>query len=247
MNEEPVQFIGKVSMVSIVLTVILEILFFLLFSAFRINLLFLILLLPLFLVLSFMYLVHFPNVKIRQRMGEVDRELVFAGRHMLIELRAGIPLFDAMASVTKDYGEASKEFAKIVEKITTGVPADVAMHEIAELNPSNSFKRVILQIINSIRSGSDVANGLEAVLDQVSREQVIELKAYAQKLNPLAMFYMLFGIIFPSLGVALMIIILSFFGVAAPGTLLIGILSLLTIMQYLFMTMIETSRPKYYI
>ena len=197
---------------------------------------------------SFLYAMNYPQVKMHSRAKKMEQELVFAGRHMLIELKSGIPLFDAMLGITRDYGEVSAEFNKVVEKITLGVPMGAALHEIAEENPSQYFKRVVLQVANSIASGSDVATALEASLDQVSNEQTLELKAYGQKLNPIVMFFMIFGIILPSLGVAFLIIMVSFLGGSAvsfgPSTLF-WILLAIGLLQFLFLTMVESSRPKF--
>ncbi|MEM4348038.1 MAG: type II secretion system F family protein [Candidatus Anstonellaceae archaeon] len=202
---------------------------------------------PIYLVLSFLYLMQFPKAKASIRAKKIDQELVFAGRHMLIELKSGVPLFDAMLGISQDYGEVSVEFNKIVEKVTLGVPLGVALHEVAENNPSQHFKRVVLQMANSLSSGADIAVALEAVLDQISKEQLIELKAYGQKLNPLVMFFMIFGIILPSLGIAFMIILVSFLGSAVTFTQfsLFGFLLAIALIQFIFLTMIESSRPKF--
>ncbi|MEM4554564.1 MAG: type II secretion system F family protein [Candidatus Anstonellaceae archaeon] len=205
------------------------------------------LLFPIYLVLSFFYVIQFPKAKANIRAKKIDQELVFAGRHMLIELKSGVPLFDAMLGISQDYGEVSVEFNKIVEKVTLGVPLGVALHEVAENNPSQHFKRVVLQMANSLASGADIAVALEAVLDQISKEQLIELKAYGQKLNPLVMFFMIFGIILPSLGIAFMIILVSFLGSAVAFTQvsLFGFLLAIALVQFIFLTMIESSRPKF--
>jgi len=189
-----------------------------------------------------------PKLKIIRRGKEIDKEIVFCGRHLLIELRSGVTLFDAMLGVSEDYGEVSKEFNKIVEKITLGVPSSVALHDVASQSPSSYFKRVVLQIANSIASGSDIGDSLEAVLNQVAKEQIIQLKEYGQKLNPLVMFYMLFGIIIPSIGVAFMIIVFSVVGAgfeAIGTTLIAGVFALVAIMQFLFLTVAENARPNF--
>ena len=203
---------------------------------------------PVLIVLCFFYFMNYPRVKAKMRAKLIDSELVFAGRHMLIELKSGVPLFDAMLGVSREYGVVSEEFSKIVEKVTLGLPMGVALHSVAEDNPSQYFNRVCLQMANSLASGSDVALSLEASLDQIAKEQVIELKAYGQKLNPIAMFFMVFGIIMPSLGLAFVIIATSFIGNGALnltfGTLLL-VLVAIGIVQFLLLTAIETSRPKF--
>ncbi|VVB57608.1 Type II secretion system (T2SS), protein F [uncultured archaeon] len=204
--------------------------------------------LPVFFFLTLQYFLMQPRMLSRRRGRKIDQELVFAGRHLLIELRSGVMLFDAMLGVTRDYGEVSREFNKIVEKVTLGVPMAAALHDVAEHCPSNYGRRVILQMANSLSSGSDVADSLESVLEQVSQEQIIQLKAYGQKLNPLVMFYMIFGVILPSLGVAFLIILLSFVGTGlshyGPG-LMVAVFCMVAIIQFMFLSVVENSRPSF--
>lgn len=206
------------------------------------------LLLPVYYSGAFIYCMYYPVVKAKMRARNIDQELVFAWRHVLIELKSGVPLFDALLGVTRDYGEVSAEFNKIVEKVTLGMPLGVALHDVAESNPSRFFRRMVLQMANSLASGSDVSASLESSLEQISREQIIAIKAYGQKLNPLVMFFMIFGIIMPSLGVAFMIILSSFMGGAGltfGPSALFGVLVAVALVQFIFMTMVEASRPKF--
>jgi archaeal flagellar protein FlaJ len=206
------------------------------------------LLLPVFYFLSFLYAMYYPNVKASMRARRMEQELVFAGRHMLIELKSGVTLFDSMLGISRDYGEVSLEFNKVVEKVTLGVPLGVALHEVADSNPSQYFKRMVLQMANSIASGSDVSLTLEASLDQISKEQAISIKAYGQKLNPLVMFFMIFGIILPSLGVAFIIIMTSFLGgtgITFGSSALFGVLVAIGLIQFIFLSMVESSRPRF--
>lgn len=203
---------------------------------------------PIYLLLTFIYSMQLPKVKAQVRARMIDSELLFAGRHLLIGIRAGVPLFEAMGAITRDYGEVSREFAKILEKISLGAPTNVAMYEVANQNPSQMFRRVIMQLTNSLSSGSDVGASLESVFEQISREQIISLHEYGQKLNPIVMFFMIFGVVFPSLGVALGVIFISFMGggLAVDGfTLLGGAFVLIFLMQFMFVSMADSSRPKF--
>ncbi len=245
MPDDPVGFVQKALVGTIVMAFLLGVLLFFLFDMFAVDKALLVVLLPLLFGAAFFYQLQYPNAKAKKRARLVDRELVFAGRQMLIELKAGVPLFDAMLSISRDYGEVSREFAKIAERVNAGVPTDMAMHDVSEDNPSMAFKRVMLQLINSIRSGSDVAKALESVLDQISREQITEMKAYGQKLNPIGMFYMIFGIIMPSLGIAIGIIMFSFLSVSVTNVMLYSVLFVVLILQYIFLTIIESQKPDY--
>ncbi|MEM0438121.1 MAG: type II secretion system F family protein [Candidatus Micrarchaeia archaeon] len=239
------EYIKDVLVVSALLTLILSVCIALFMVVSNGSLLWLVIMVPLLAVVVFLFMMRRVDVVMLSRQRNIDKDLLFAGRQLLIEVRGGIPLYDAIVHLTSDYGEASKAFKEIVDKTNLGVPLDVAMEDVAEETPSKPFKRLVLQIVNSIRSGSDVAVALETILDQMSQEQLIEIKAYGQKLNPLGMFYMLFGIIMPSLGVTLFVTIFTFTGVVLSPAFLFGALLLVLLMQYTFLTMIESSRPRF--
>ncbi|VVB66327.1 Type II secretion system (T2SS), protein F [Candidatus Gugararchaeum adminiculabundum] len=245
MDQEPSEFVAKVILTAFIYSIVITLLASMIFYVNIVSPLLALPFLPLMFIAFFFFFMQQPTVRASKRAREVDKELVFAGRQMLIELRAGIPMFDSMLSISKEYGEVSKEFNKIVEKISVGVPMDIAMHEVSEQNPSSNFKRVILQLVNSLRSGSDVVRSLEVVLDQITREQMIQMRSYGQKLNPLAMFYMLFGVILPSLGIALSIILFSLIGQPLGPSSLILVLVVIALMQYIFLSIIDSSRPNF--
>ncbi|MFA5929444.1 MAG: type II secretion system F family protein [Candidatus Micrarchaeia archaeon] len=248
MNYTPAGFVRYAMSGAVYITAVLLLVAWLLLRSTELSMLLLLALAPVLYVLMFLYLMQFPLVKARQRAKKIEQELVFAGRHMLIELQSGVPLFDAMLGISRDYGPVSEEFNKIVEKVTLGVPLGAAFHEVAENNPSPYFNRLVLQLANSLSSGADVALTLESSLDQISKEQVLELKAYGQKLNPLVMFFMIFGIIMPSLGVAFMIMLVSFLGgsgISFGPSALFGILACIGIIQFIFLSVVESSRPKF--
>ena len=198
----------------------------------------------------FFYLMMYPDAAMMRRQREMDYEIVFACRHIVIALKSGMPLFDTFVGASTGYGAVSRELRKIVDQVTAGVPVNQAMRDVTQYNPSRYFTRILMQITNSISSGSNVAGALESVLDQIAKEQMIALKEYSQKLTPIIMFYMVFGIIVPSLGVVLATVILSAVSGGVKGLssfLLVEIFLLISVVQFLFLEFVETSRPKYLI
>lgn len=249
-SKSPEDFLDGAVLSSILMTIVLTVATAVFFSSMRVEMLWVVPLFLVYLFITFQYFMLYPDVKITKRKKDIDYELVFAGRHLLIALKSGMPLFDSLVGVSKGYGAVSEEFNRIVEKVTLGVSMTQAIREVIQNCPSNDFNRIMLQIANSISSGSDVADSLEVVLNQVFREQVIALKAYGQKLNPLVMFYMIFGIIFPSLGLAFAVILFSLLGSGRFGitaSLLLLVFVCIGIIQFLFLAMVESSRPKYVI
>lgn len=246
MEIEPKDFVLKSIIHALLLAAMLGLLTLILLISIPASPALVIIFAPVLFILAFFYELKVPEVRMMKRKQRIDADIVFAGRQILIELRAGIPLFEAMLSVTEGYGEVSREFSKIAEKTTTGTSIDLAMRQVAEKNPSKAFGRITSQLASSVRSGSDITTAFEGVLEQISREQEIELKAYGQKLNPLAMFYMIMGVILPSLGVVLSIIILSFVNVRIGAEMLLAALAIQVLLQYIFLTMVESARPRLY-
>lgn len=259
MDDNPVMFLEKVVTSTALISVGLIILSYIfLLEPLSYNL---VTDLPMFIVMAiapliliplviFYYLMLYPEAARLRRQKEMDYEIVFAGRHIVIALKSGMPLFDTFVGTSTGYGAVSKEFARIVDKVILGVPTNQAIREVVQYNPSKYFTRMLMQIANALSSGADVGDSLESVLDQISKEQMISLKEYSQKLTPIVMFYMVFGIIVPSLGIVLATVVFSAisggsFGFSS-GILVIAFI-LIALVQFLFLGFIESSRPKYLI
>ncbi len=259
LEDNPVEFLEKVVYSTILISLgLLVVTYIFLFDSLVLNLklkfgIFLLELLGPIVVIPlviFGYLMLYPEAAILRRQKEMDYEIVFAGRHIVIALQSGMPLFDTFAGASSGYGAVSREFNKIVDQVVLGVPLTQAIREVVQYNPSKYFTRMLMQIANAVSSGADVGSSLESVLDQISKEQMISLKEYSQKLTPLVMFYMVFGIIVPSLGVVLGTVIFSAISGGKFGFssgILVIVFFLIAIIQFLFLGFIESSRPKYLI
>ncbi|MDE1845711.1 MAG: type II secretion system F family protein [Candidatus Micrarchaeota archaeon] len=188
--------------------------------------------------------INYPIDRSKNVGTEVERDILFAMRDIVIGMRSGMPLFNAMTAVSTGYGAASREFAKVVELIQLGTPIEQAIDQVSSKSTSKTFKRMMLQASVSIRSGADIVAALQGVLDEVSQERVIELRRYGQRLNALAMFYMLFGVIFPSMGIAVAAILTTFINIfTVDQTTLIAALIGIFALQIIFLNVMRTSRP----
>ncbi len=193
---------------------------------------------------TFRTFLNFPTAKGRSSSKKVERDILFAARDLIIALRSGMPLFNAITSVSSGYGEASKEFLKIVERVQLGTPLEDAIDQVVSSSKSNSFRKIMLQASVSIKVGADVTAALQSVIDQLAMERVIELRRYGQRLNAIAMFYMLFGIILPSMGIAVLTILTTFIPIFAVNiSLLEAVVVGIIFLQVVFLQMIRSSRP----
>ena len=194
--------------------------------------------------LSFLYIMLYPRLIISRKVTDLDRNLLFALRHLLIQVKSGVPLYDALVSVsTGNYGLVAEEIGKCTKKISTGTEQTSALEDLALKNPSLYFRRIVWQLTNSIRCGADLGNTVDHLVESLANEQKVAIRRYGSQLNPLAMMYMMLGIILPSLGITFLVIISSFSGIAVTEYMFIGLLLALIMFQFSFVGIVKSRRP----
>lgn len=193
---------------------------------------------------SFVSVIMMPKVMSTKRVRSLDNNLIPALRQLLIEVRSGVTLFQAMSSVTEGYGEVSAEFKRIVEHINVGVSEAEALNDASKRNPSFKFRRVLWHISNSLTVGSDIGISLSDMIDELSKEKMDEIRRYGQELNPWTMMYMMLAVVIPSLGITIAAIILSFLNITLPKTLVLpGVIVFLMMFQIFFINFVKSRRP----
>jgi len=192
---------------------------------------------------AFQLFFRLVDVKIRRIAKDIDREVLFAGRFLLVKLNAGRPLIIALTEASKSYGVANKYFKEIVHDIDLGTPLEEALDKAARYSPSEDFRKIIFQINNALKIGVDVTKYLEAILDEIAASQLVQIQRYGRKLNSLTMFFMLFSIVIPSLGITLFITIVSIASVSFDRTSFLMVAFVLLIIQYFFITVFKSIRP----
>ncbi|MBU0898483.1 MAG: type II secretion system F family protein [Nanoarchaeota archaeon] len=196
-------------------------------------------------ITSFAYIVFYPKLYVARKVKEVEKNIPFALRHLLIEVRSGVPLFNALSSIARsNYGRLSLEMQRAVNEINTGKSEIAALEMLARQNPSLYFRRIMWQIVNSLKSGTDIGSTIKEIVNQIGMEQSIEIKEYGAQLNPIALMYMIFAVIFPTLGITFLLVISSFVGLSISlEWILLGILGFLLLFQFMIIGIIKSKRP----
>ncbi|MFH0714018.1 MAG: type II secretion system F family protein [Candidatus Micrarchaeota archaeon] len=197
----------------------------------------------LMMLFTFVTIVIYPKIIAMRRAKQIEFNLIHAVRQILIELRSGVTLFSAMASVTVDYGEASVEFRKIVNKIESGAPELDVLAEASTGSPSPSMRRLLWQVSNALKVGSDVSAALDSQVEDLTRERIEQIRRYGQELSPWTMMYLLGAVICPSLGVTMLIVLTTFIKAALPSIVFVIILVGLLLFQLFFMNLVSSRRP----
>lgn len=197
-----------------------------------------------FLFLPFNYILLYPNLLIIKKNRDINRNLLFVVKHLLIQIKSGIPLYDALVSVARSgYGVISKEFEVCTKEIATGKDQIEALESMVLKNPNLNFRRVIWQIINALRAGADIGATLESIAKTLAQEQRVQIRKYGSQLSPLALMYLMISVILPTLGTTFLIVFATFSGAQIPPFLFILILGLLVLFQFAFIGMIKSRRP----
>jgi flagellar protein FlaJ len=196
-------------------------------------------------VASFLYISMYPKLLAKKKIKNIDANLPHALHHLLIQIRSGVPLFNCLVSISKSgYGELSGDFERAVNEINTGKSEIETMEILARENPSLYFRRVMWQLVNALKSGADIGGTIKEIVDNLAVEQTMSIKKYGAQLNPIAMLYMVFCVIMPTLGITFLLVLGSFIGLSVNiEYLLLGILGFLVLFQFMLIGMIKSKRP----
>lgn len=196
------------------------------------------------LVLSFVYIKKYPNLLISRRLRDLEKNLLDALKHLYVQIKSGVPVFNALNSVAlSNYGLVSEEFRDVVKRINVGTPTDIALDQSAVKTPSPYYRRIVWQISNGIKAGSDMGVVINSIIENMSAEQKILIRRYGSQLNPLTLIYMMFAVVIPSLGVTFLIILSSFSGLSVNETIFWMILLFLFVFQFMFIGLVKSRRP----
>ena len=218
------------------------------FLMYKVDLIYLIPLWPLYYIAMLSYNNTYLSILVKRRQRSIDFEIIYLLRYIIVSAKSGLPLYDSLVHAAGKYGAAGDVMSKVVKKAALGKTLSQALIDVAQNTPSAYMERVLIQLSNSLSSGSDISDSLTSLLNQISEEEMIQLKSYGRRLTPFTMFYMIFGIIVPSIGVVLSVVMLSIMGGSGfklNGSMLALIVIILTVVQYLFLGMIKQGRPKY--
>ncbi len=197
-------------------------------------------------VIPFIYLLYFisyPKLLATRRQALIEEKLVFAIRNIMIKVRSGVSLFNAILDVASgDYGLVSEEFKIVVEEIESGISQETALEHLSMRTSSPSFKRAIDILSNAVKSGSDIAGTLSLINDMLVKKQQTDMISYSAELTPFSMAFMLIAVVFPSLGMSVFIILgaMLHFDVML---LVYGIPAFLIIFMFFFIGLIKSRRP----
>jgi len=201
----------------------------------------------LILSIIFLILISLPKIECNVIGFKVERDMPAMTRRFLISLQSGKSLFSAYADIAKTDAYSARFFDEVVSKIYLGMPIEKAIQDSISLSPSKTFKKVQTQVKSALMTGSDLEQVMDVTLQEMIKEQIIKINQYGKKLGPLAMIYLIFGTVLPSLGSVALVIILSIVMQSISPSFFNLIFMILifgiVLIQFLFINIFARMRP----
>ena len=242
-NTTPKEFLKQVNRGAILTGISMTILSFMLIQKKGGSLLLVPIIGFIFFLISRSILMKSIDGKISKSAKKIDKDVLFAGRFLLIKLNSGKPLINSLEEASKSYGVASHYFKTIIRDIQVGTSLEDALTKASNDCPSKKMRRILFQINNALKIGIDVSNNLESVLEEITNEQLVEIQKYGKKLNSLTMFYMLLAIVLPSLGMTMFIVIAGLVSLNISLGIFLSFLFFLIMVGLIFLSLFKQVRP----
>jgi len=179
-----------------------------------------------------------PKSKAQKIGTEVEKQLPFALRHMSIQIRAGVGVYETMSSIAQsDYGRLSEGFDWILGQIEKGVSTEDALEAWASRTKSKDVRRVIGHITRALRTGGNLSNIMTEIAEDVSFQRRQKIADFAEKLNLMGLFLLMIAIVFP-----IMIAILTTIGSVPALQEYLGVLAIFspTFLMMVFFIMVPS-------
>lgn len=241
-KQTPEIFMKKTAQLSLMFALVSTLIAFLFLEVAKISLMWLPLIFIAVTGLFFSFFMLSPKQVINKRRRELDREVLFAGRFLLVKIHSGQPLVNALVEGAQSYGVSSKYFKEIVDDLNLGTSIEDALDHAVRYSPSDKFRRILFQIKTAIKVGIDVAGPLQSTLEEITNEQLTDIQRYGKKLNSLALFYMLIAVVMPSLGMAMFLVIGGLVGFVIDRTMFTIVLFFLAVLQLIFLAIFKSTR-----
>ncbi len=239
----PQGFIYQSLKFSLLLSLALTILFFFIVNKAKLPLISIPIAFIVILILAFNFAFLKLRAKIIQRQREIDREVLFVGQYLLIKLYSGKPLLNSLIDTSKSYGVASKYMKEIVNDISTGSSLEKALQNAMVNSPSEKFRKILFHVNNALKLGIDVTKPLSSVLEEITKEQALEIERYGKKLNTVVIFYIIAAVVIPSIGMTIFIVLSSFINFAVGTSHFVIVLLFMILIQFLFISISRIIRP----
>ncbi len=187
---------------------------------------------------------NLPAMTARKKGKNAEKNLLYALRHMTVQVRSGATLFEAMKSIAfSEYGVLSKDMDLTVKQIASGFSTASAIDSLAMRNRSKNYKKILWQLENAIRTGSDVGDVLMSMSENYFQEQKIAIQKFGREMNTITMIFLITTVIFPVMSVIVLVLTALIPVQSIPSSFLFVFLFIVGFIQFMIIGYIKEKRP----
>jgi len=198
-------------------------------------------------VLDFVFLLRYPKIISRKRAELIERDLVFALKELLLNMSAGLSIYDAIRKIGDgDFGVVSEDFKHVIQQTSEGIPLEDALESLALTCSSEHLRNALWQIINALRSGSSMRESLNLIINTLLMEQKRKISHYTQELNMMSLFYMIFAVAVPTIISSVLVVLTSLMGTGVTPEVFILVLVFCIFVQIMLIGFVKSRRPMIY-
>ena len=185
-----------------------------------------------------------PKVIIQKRIRSIDSHLIFGLKMIIVEINAGLGLFDAVVIVAMhDVGEMGNIFKDIAKRMASGENEQEVLKDVATKNPSHFLRKVLWQIVSGLKAGSSLREVMGESLSSLERQQRTDIIAYGSSLRVLTLVFMMVGVIIPSMAIAFLSVLNFLPGINIGTTVFWMLLAGIVTVQFMLIGFIKSKRP----
>jgi flagellar protein FlaJ len=195
-------------------------------------------------VLIFFRIVLGVQLEINKKVKSIDSNLVFGLKMILVEINAGVGLFDSIVMVASyKLGDLSNVFKEIAKRLNAGEKEEDVLKDVATKNPSPFLKKVLWQIVSGLKVGSPLAKVIQESLNGLERQQSSDVVEYGSTLRVFTLIFMMLGVIIPAMGVSFIVVINSMPGISIGKELPWVFIILVAVFEVMLIGLIKSRRP----
>lgn len=185
-----------------------------------------------------------PTSNLRAAGIESDKNLMYALKDLVLHTDSGSTLYEAMVAVAdSDYGAVSGDFEWAVRRINVGIPMATVLEDMVQKTRSEYFKKAGWQLINVIKTGSDLKTTLNPIISELNNFQKMQIQSYARELNLWSLVYMMFSVAIPTIGSTMLVVLSAFADFGISQTFFIGFVILCVLLQIFLIQFVKSRRP----
>jgi flagellar protein FlaJ len=194
--------------------------------------------------ITYFFHLFFPTIRAKTFANEIDKNLLYVLKDMLIELKSGATLYQVLVNISNsNYGLVSRQILYAVKLTNAGMPLDQALKKLATKTQSENFRRILWQIITALQSGAYLEPVLTSALKVAEVNEEEKIMKYSESMNFIVLLYMLVSASIPAIIVPFLMILILFIPITVSANMILLIFAALLLIQLALIIYVGSARP----